>query len=191
MKINEAPREGSYAAALTGEQRISLYALLRSGITLAEAREKAPHWPAGPNRPEKDNRPSIACLGRIRWRLGVEEKVGRIEQAAATRRATRRLLRKLVAGTDQEQVLDEVMTLIGEQVIDATLGMESASTRTAAAWLLLRRADQRRFDQRTAIFEAQAGQGKKAEEDAPLEAMSDEEKEQRFSEIFGTLLPQP
>ncbi len=32
MRINEAPREGSYATALTEEQRISLYALLRSGI---------------------------------------------------------------------------------------------------------------------------------------------------------------
>ena len=132
-------------------------------------RKRHPGRP-GPNRPEKDNRPSIACLGRIRWRLGVEEKVGRIEEAAATRRATRRLLKKLVTGTDQEQVLDEVMTLIGEQVIDATLGMESASTRTAAAWLLLRRADQRRFDQRTAIFEAQAGKARETGRRRPVAA---------------------
>ena len=185
MRINEAPREDSYAAALTEEQRISLYALLRSGITLAEARGKAPPWPDGPDRPEKDNRPSMACLGRIRWRLRVEEKIVRIEDAAATRRATRRLLKKLVTGTDQEQVLDEVMTLIGEQVIDATLGMESASTRTAAAWLLLRRADQRRFDQRTAIFEAQTGKDKKTEEDAPLPPMDNEERERRYRQIFG------
>ncbi len=77
------------------------------------------------------------------------------------------------------------MTLIGEQVIDATLGMESASTRTAAAWLLLRRADQRRFDQRTAIFEAQTGKDKKAEEDAPLRPMDNEERERRYRHLFG------
>ncbi|MGD0814689.1 MAG: hypothetical protein ABSA83_13870 [Verrucomicrobiota bacterium] len=186
MKINAAPREGSYAAALTEEQRTSLYALLRSGITLAEAREKAPPWPDDPGSPEKDNRPSMPCLGRIRWRLRVEEKVVRIQNAAATRRATRRLLKKLVTGTDQEQVLDEVMTLIGEQVIEASLGMESASTRTAAAWLLLRRADQRRFDQRTAIFKAQAAKAGENGEDSPLPPLSKEEEEERFDEIFGT-----
>jgi hypothetical protein len=45
MKIKETPRAGSYEAALTEEQRISLYALLLSGITLAEAREKALRHP--------------------------------------------------------------------------------------------------------------------------------------------------
>jgi hypothetical protein len=87
--------------------------------------------------------------------------------------------------TDQEQVLDEVMTLIGEQVIDATHGMESASTRTAAAWLLLRRPDQRRFDQRTAIFEAQAGKARDTGEDAPLPPMDNEERERRYRQILG------
>jgi hypothetical protein len=54
--------------------------------------------------------------------------------------------------------------------------------------LLLRRADQRRFDQRTAIFEAQAGKHQKTgdkADDAPLPAMTDEEKEQKYRQIFG------
>jgi hypothetical protein len=188
MKINEAPREGSYAAALTGEQRISLYALLLSGISVAEACEKAVPWPEGK---EKGHKPSEPCLWRIRRRLRIEERVRKIEIATATFRATQSLLQNLVNKTDQEKVLDQAVTLIAQQVIDAGLDLNGPSSKTAAAWLLLRRADQRRFDQRTAIFEAQAGKGKKAEEDAPLQAMSDEEKEQRFSEIFGTLLPQP
>ena len=188
MKIKEAPHAASYEAALTEEQRISFHALLLSGITLAEAREKAPPWPEGP---DKDKKPSIACLGKIRVRLGIEERISRIEEARATMRATQKLLKSLVNKTDQEQVLDQAMTLIGQQVIDAGLDLNGPSSKTAAAWLLLRRADQRRFDQRTAIFQAQAGKGKQTEEPPPLPAMSDEEKERRFSEIFGTLLPQP
>jgi hypothetical protein len=188
MKNTSDPQAGSYEAALTEEQRIEFHALLLSGITLAEARDKVLPWPQGP---DKDKKPSIACLGKIRLRLGIEERISRIEEARATMRATRTLLRSLVNKTDQEQVLDQAMTLIGQQVIDAGLDLNGPSSKTAAAWLLLRRADQRRFDQRTAIFEAQSGKGKNAEENAPLPAMSDEEKERRFSEIFGTLQPQP
>jgi len=188
MKIKEAPQEGSYEAALTEEQRISLHALLLSGITLAQAQKEALPWPEGP---DKDRKPSPACLWRIKARLRNEQRFLRIETAAATFRATQKLLKRLVKTTDQEQVLDQAMTLIGQQVIDAGLELDGASSNSTAAWMLLRRADQRRFDERTAIFEAQAGKGKKAEDDASLPAMSDEEKERRFSEIFGTLQPQP
>ncbi len=189
MKINETPREGSYAAALTEEQRISLYALLLSGISVAEARLKAPPWPNGT---EKDKQPSKPCLWRIRKRLLIEERLRKIEIATATFRATQKLLSSLVNKTDQEKVLDQAMTLIGQQVIDASLDSNGPSSKTAAAWLLLRRADQRRYDQRTAIFEAQAAKDKKAgdkAEDAPLPALSEEEKERKWDEIFGTFRP--
>ena len=63
MKFKETPKEGSYEAALTEEQRISFHALLLSGVTLAEAREKAVSWPLGP---EQGKKPSIACMGRVR-----------------------------------------------------------------------------------------------------------------------------
>jgi len=42
MKNKTDPQAGSYLAALTEEQRISLHALLLSGINLAGARERAP-----------------------------------------------------------------------------------------------------------------------------------------------------
>jgi hypothetical protein len=45
--------------------------------------------------------------------------------------------------------------------------------------------DQRRFDQRTAIFEAQAGKAKETGEDAPLPPMDNEERERRYRQIFG------
>ena len=182
MRIKEAPQAGSYEAALTEEQRISLHALLLSGITLAEVREKVPPWP---DDPEKVKKPSPACLWRIQARLRVKERVRKIETAMFTFRATQKLLDSLVNKADQEQVLDQAMTLIGQQVIDAGLDMNGPSSKTAAAWLLLRRADQRRFDQRTAIFEAQAGKDKKTEEDAPLPPMDNEERERRYRQIFG------
>ena len=182
MRIKEEPQAGSYEAALTEEQRISLHLLLLSGITLAGAREKVPPWPDGP---EKVKKPSTTSLWRIQVRLRVKEKVQKIEMAMVTFRATKTLLQKLVNKTDQEQVLDQAMTLIGQQVIDAGLDMNGPSSKTAAAWLLLRRADQRRFDQRTAIFEAQAGKDKKTEEDAPLPPMDNEERERRYRQIFG------
>jgi len=118
-------------------------AILMSHITLAQAQQKALAWATGP---EIGKKPSIACLGKIRVRLRLVERIARLEGVAVTRRATRNLLRRLVKGTDQELILDEAMALIGEQVIDASLGMDDATARAATAWLLLRRADQRRFD---------------------------------------------
>jgi hypothetical protein len=47
---------------------------------------------------------------KIRVRLRLEERIARLEGVAVTRRATRNLLRRLVRGTDQEQILDEAMT---------------------------------------------------------------------------------
>jgi hypothetical protein len=182
MKINETPREGSYVAALTEEQRISLYALLLSGISVAEARKQAPPWPDGK---EKDKKPSEPCLWRIRRRLRMEERVRKIEIATATFRATQDLLQNLVNKTDHEKVLDQAVTLIAQQVIDAGLDLDGPSSKTSAAWLLLRRADQRRFDQRTAIFEAQSGQAKKTAEKKP--PLTEEEKEAKWRQVFGML----
>ncbi|MGP8200003.1 MAG: hypothetical protein ACLQU4_10935 [Limisphaerales bacterium] len=172
MRIRSDPHAASYEAALTEEQRIAFHSLLLSGITLADAREKVPPWPVGP---DKDKKPSIACLGKIRVRLRTEVRISRIEEAKATMRATRNIIKSLVNKTDQEMVLDDAMTLIGQQVIDACLELDGPSSKTTAAWLLLRRADQRRFDQRTAIFEA--ARAKQALENPPSPTLSEEGKE--------------
>ena len=159
VEDKEEPRAGSYEASLTEEQRTSLHALLLSGLTLAEVQEKVPPWPDGP---EKGRKPSTTSLWRTQVRLRVQEKVRKIEMARVTCRATQSLLQKLVNQTDQEQVLDQALTLIGQQVIDAALDGHGPTCQTAAAWLLLRRADQRRFDRRTALFQPQAGQAREA-----------------------------
>jgi hypothetical protein len=182
MKNTSEPHGSSYEAALTEEQRIEFHALLLSGITLASAQAQSLPWPDGP---EKDKKPSISSLGKIRARLRIEERVSRIEEAKALMRATQTLLKGMVNKTDQEQVLDQAMTLIGQQVIEASLDLNGPSSKTAAAWLLLRRADQRRFDQRTAIFEAQAGKARETGEDTPLPPMDNQERERRYRQIFG------
>jgi hypothetical protein len=182
MNLRTQPQGGSYESTLNEEQRAEFRALLLSDITLAKAQQKTLAWATGPDIGKK---PYIACLGKIRVRLRLEERIARLEGVAVTRRATRNLLRRLVKGTDQEQILDEAMTLIGEQVIDASIGMEGASTSAAAAWLLLRRADQRRFDQRTTIFEAQSRKDEKAEAKPKKQPLTDEEKEAKWRQIFG------
>ena len=182
MNLRTQPQGGSYESTLNEEQRAEFRAMLLSDITLAQTQQKALAWATGPDIGKK---PSIACLGKIRVRLRLEERIARIEGVAVTRRATRNLLRRVVKGTDQEQILDEAMTLIGERVIDASLGVDGASTSATAAWLLLRRADQRRFDQRTAIFQAQAGNAKETEKNPAKPPMSDEEQEAAWRQIFG------
>ena len=182
MKRKRSNHANSYEAALTEDQQIALHALLLSGITLTEAREKAPPWPDGP---DKGKKPCIACLGKIRLRLGIEERISRIEETKATMRATRSLLKSLANQTDQEELLDQAMILIGRQVIDVGLDLNNVASNRAAAWLLLRRADQRRFDQRTAIFQAQSGKGQQPTEDEPLPPMTNEERERKYRQIFG------
>ncbi len=68
MKIPEKPHLNSYEAALTDEQRAAFRAVLLSGITLAEAQQKAPPWPGGP---EQGQQTLIASLGRIRFPLQI------------------------------------------------------------------------------------------------------------------------
>lgn len=181
MNIRTQPQGGSYESTLTDEQRTEFRALLLSDITLADAQQKVLAWPTGRDIGKK---PTIGCLGKIRVRLKLEEKIARIEGVAVTRRVTRKLLRRAVKGTDQEEILDYAMALIGEQVIDASLGMDSGSTQTAAAWLLLRRADQRRSDQRAARFDAQAASKEEKPEKPPL---TEEEKEAKWRQIFGMM----
>jgi hypothetical protein len=181
-KHKTQPQGGSYESTLSEEQQEKFHTMLLSDITLAETQQKAPAWATGPDIGKK---PFIASLGKIRMRIRLEERIARLEGVAATRRATRTLLKRLVQGTDQEEMLDEAMTLIGEQAIDAGLGMGNASSRAAAAWLLLRRADQRCFDERTAIFKSQASKAEETKENEKKPAMSDEEQGAAWPQIFG------
>ncbi len=142
----------SYEASLTEEQRISFRALLLSGVTLAEAHEKILPWQSGPDQGKK---PSLSSLGRTRVRLRIREKAQLIEEARLTTRATRTLVRRLGKGSNEKELMDSAVALLGEKLIDGCLGLGNAKTGTGAAWLLLRREDQRMAQERLAIFRQQ------------------------------------
>jgi hypothetical protein len=179
MKINEQPRVGSYEAALTEDQRISLHKILLSGTSLTEVWEKAVPWPQGP---EQGRRPSKMCLCRIQRRLLMEEEVRGIQATEAISRATQSLLQKMTDKTDQKKVLDQAVSLIGRQVIHASLKSRNPSAEISlAARLLLRREDQRLYAERTAKMEP----AKKKDAPPPSPILSDEEKERRWRAIFG------
>ena len=146
MNSNHEPQAGSYEAALTEDQRDALHALLLSDADMLEVRQKAPLWPHGP---EQGRRPSIDSLWRIKQRLNIEDQVRHIEMAQATIDAMQPLVQKMVSKTNMETLLDQVVVLVAQEA--AAAGLPSKAT---AARMLLQRAGQHRFDQRTAIFEA-------------------------------------
>jgi len=179
MKINEQPRGGSYEAALTQDQRISLHKLLLSGATMTEVQEKAIPWPQGP---EQGRKPARLCLWRIQRRLQIEEQVRAIETTETTIRVTRFLLEKLTDKTDQKKVLDQADALIGQQMIRASLQSKDLAPNTSSAYrLMLRREEQRLYAERTAKME----QANKKDAPPPSPILSDEEKERRWRAIFG------
>ena len=179
MKINELPRAGSYEAALTQDQRISLHKLLLSRASLTELWEKALPWPQGP---EQGRKPSKMCLCRIQRRLLMEEEVRGIQSTEAVSRATQSLMRKTTDKTDQKKVLDRAISLIGQQVIHASRKSEDpAPNISAATRLLLQHEKLRLYAERTAKMD----NDKKKDVPPPSPILSDEEKERRWRAIFG------
>lgn len=81
----------------------------------------------------------------------------------------------------QEELLDEIMEVIAHEVRHKTLKRVDAAGRTAAARLLLKRADQRRFDRHQDFIERQA----KKKEPQPPPVLTEEQKQQRIKEIMG------
>jgi hypothetical protein len=81
----------------------------------------------------------------------------------------------------QEELLDEIMDSMAQEVRHKTLKRVDPSGRTAAARLLLKRADQRRFDRHQDFIEAQA----RKKEPPPVPALTEEQKQQRIKEIIG------
>jgi hypothetical protein len=86
------------------------------------------------------------------------------------------------AGTrTQEELLDEILEVLALEVRHKTLKRLDPNGRTAAARLLLKRADQRRQDRHQHFLETQAR--KKEPQPAPI--LTEEQKQQRIREIMG------
>ncbi len=175
------PRSDSYLGGLSEEERGQVEAaLFTPGLSLSEAALRMPlmRRGAGPGKP-----PSPELLSRLRRELttdkmlfGVEESTRPLERAAARYRAGREL------SQEQEKMLDEIMGMVGEEVIEKTLARLDPASRTAAARLLLKRADQRRVDRRQDFIEAQAK--KKSEPPPPPPRLTEEDKQRRLKELM-------
>jgi hypothetical protein len=86
------------------------------------------------------------------------------------------------AGTRaQEELLDEILEVLALEVRHKTLKRLDPNGRTAAARLLLKRADQRRQDRHQHFLETQA----KKKEPQPAPVLTEEQKQQRIKEIMG------
>jgi hypothetical protein len=173
-------RPDSYEATLTAKERESLYAMLLPGReTLEEVQEKAIPWRSGEKKGQK---PDTGTLWKIQQRLRMLRMVSKLSVTCEKFERYRDLLAPMAKSAHQEQLLDWIMTLISEEVIDYTLERLHPEARTAAARLLLKRADQRRVDRRLDMLEEDR------KKPAPRESqtgLTREEKEEAVDKILG------
>jgi hypothetical protein len=178
-------RSDSYEDSLSEEQRERLYALLDSrGVSLEEMREAAPSWGPGPRDGDK---PSINTLSKIRERRRMEATLNNIEATAKMMEAVRKKFSENpgILADQAEGTLDTAVALIGQEVIEKTLAREDASGRTAAARILLKRADQKLNDRRIKLLEQRAKIADQAEAVTKDATLTAEERQRRMKEIFG------
>ena len=156
MKSDHTPHGSSYEASLTPDQRSELHCLLLSGEPLHQLREKTIPWADGP---EQGTKPSITTLWTIQSRLRTEQLVCGLEGMMESVEASRKPLSSLAKDRHQEQILDAAITLIGQEVIAKTLEGHGLSTQSAMTRIMLKRADQRRFDRRMRLLEGNSDLG--------------------------------
>jgi hypothetical protein len=174
-------RPDSYEATLTAKERRSLYVMLLCGReSLEEIQEQAIPWRSDEKKGQK---PEISTLWKIQTRLRMERIVSRVNESCGKLEIYKELLMPMAKAMHQEQLLDWIMTLISEEVIDRTLERLNPEARTAAAKLLLKRADQRRVDRRLDMLEAEFK--KETPPDKPGTGLAFEEKEARMKKILG------
>jgi len=109
---------GCYEAALTGDQRHSLHALLLSNLSIAQVRQMAPPWPRGLRQGRK---PSPDSLGLIRQRLRIENEARQIAMPETASDGARPLLPDKVDQTDPEAFLRHVIVSVALQMFHAAL----------------------------------------------------------------------
>jgi hypothetical protein len=124
----------------------------------------------------------VPTLQGIRQQLRFDRTLQEVSGTVEVIEGARMALGPLVEGTAAEEVLDVVMALIAKDVIDKTLGKMDPAARTAAARLLLKRADQRRVDRHLKILEAKTAKEKPSRR---ARKATVEEKVAKVNQIFG------
>jgi hypothetical protein len=118
MNSNHEPQAGYYEAALTQNQRHSLYTLLLSNLSIAQVRQIAPPWPRGLRQGRK---PSSGSLGLIRQRLRIESEARQIAMPETASDGNRPLLPDKVDQTSPEAFLRQVIVSVALQMFHAAL----------------------------------------------------------------------
>jgi len=176
-------RSDSYLASLTDEQRLAVQLLLEDySLPLREVRQQCP--PFGPKHAQAGKQPSEHTLSELRQELRQQRVLRNIDTADKMVRAVRE---KLGGRTDAD-TLDTVLMLVGQEVIEASLNNgdpESQDQRTKAAKLLLKQKELKLLERRIELLEREAAKADAAKAVTTDPALSAEEKQARYRQIFG------
>jgi hypothetical protein len=82
-------------------------------------------------------------------------------------RATKSRLSTLAKDSNQEELLDAAMAAIGREVIEKTMEGQTQAEQRTTTRLLLKRADQHRFDRRMTFLEAEFAKAKESQSAPP------------------------
>jgi hypothetical protein len=154
--------------------------MLCSDMPFSEVLKAAVPWRTGA---EVGKKPTLRTLYAINSRLDLEATLVGLEGTSLFIEDTNRRLRPYLKGAEGEQVLDQAMHLVGKEVIRRTLYRLNPAARTAAARLLLKRAEQRRVDRRLKLLEVEV---KKDGSDDAKSGLTPDEKQARIRQILGT-----
>lgn len=144
-KSSKKQRANSYEAGLSDEELQLLHTLcLERSLSLVDMQRAAPSHKGGAL---DGKQPSLDTISKIATRLRTEQVMVEIDAAEKIMEAARQKA-KALPPAEREQTLDAICDLIGNEVIQKTVAGLDAKNRTAAARLLLKRADQKRFDQK-------------------------------------------
>ncbi len=174
-------RADSYLQRLSAEDLESLRACLSLPVPLVLMREQAPKWVGGPF---DGNPPGLETI-RVIWQAMRQVEVLRNMEADNLLLTATRERAKALGLDGDEQLLDSILTLVGQEVLKKTLSGEDPKNRTAAAQMLLKRSDQKRDSRRIALLEKKAAQSDQAKGILENKELSEEEKKLKMHALFG------
>lgn len=115
--------------------------LLKPGQTLEDAQQRCPPWP--PPTPRAGALPSLGALSKIAERLRTEQTLNSLGRVSQFIEKLRLRATALPIG-QQTEVLDTLITLTGEELLQAKLGGQPVTANLQPLDRLLERQDQKR-----------------------------------------------
>jgi hypothetical protein len=135
-------RADAYLQRLDSSELESLRLCLSLPVPFVVMREQAPKWRGGPH---DGNPPGLSALSDLWHAIKQVEVLRNIERDNLLLEAARAKAKSLGIATD-ESMLDNLLLIVAQEVLNKSLSGEDPKSRTAAARLLLKRADQKRHD---------------------------------------------